>query len=86
MNVRIVLSGRNYDLGEVIPAELMLPDGASLDDALSALARQMPGGKGLPASCLLAVSGVHLGTVGAHRPRPLRDGDELLVLAPVAGG
>ena len=86
MKVQIILSGRNYDVGEAIPAALTLADGASLDDALGALARQMPGGKGLPGTCLVAVSGTHLGTVGKHRPRALRDGDELLELAPVAGG
>jgi molybdopterin converting factor small subunit len=29
---------------------------------------------------------VHLGTLRAHQAHPLCDGDELLLLAPVAGG
>jgi len=86
MNVRVVLSGRNYDVADSVPEQLTLPDGASVDDALQRLAPLIPGEKGLPGSCLLAVSGTHLGTVNKHRPRVLSDGDELLVLAPVAGG
>ncbi|MGD0901186.1 MAG: MoaD/ThiS family protein [Thermoguttaceae bacterium] len=86
MRIHIVLSGRNYDAGEAIPAELTLAEGASLDDALAALAGHLPGGNSLPATCLVAVSGTHLGTLGGHRPRLLRDGDEVLLLTPVAGG
>ena len=86
MKVRVVFSGRRYDDAEALPECLTLPDGAAVDDALRALAGLMPEGKGLPKSCLVAVSGAHLGTVGSHRPRVLRDGDELVLIAPVAGG
>ena len=86
MKVRVVLSGRRYDAAEALPDCLTLPDGAAVDEALGALAALMPEGKGLPKSCLVAVSGAHLGTVQNYRPRVLRDGDELVLIAPVAGG
>jgi hypothetical protein len=86
MKLRVVISGRHYDWAQLVSDQLTLPDGASLDDALAALAGMLPPGKQLPESCLVAVSGRHLGTVGEHRLEPLRDGDELLLFSPVAGG
>lgn len=86
MKVRVVISGRNYDLAESIPEYLTLSDGSSVDDALQALAELFPEGRPLPESCLVAVSGLHLGTVRSHMPRQLQDGDELVLIAPVAGG
>ena len=66
--------------------QLMLPDACSVDEALEAVAKLLPQGKRLPESCLIAVSGAHLGTLQNHRPHPLREGDELVIIAPVAGG
>ena len=86
MKVRVVLSGRSYDAAEAIPGCLTLPDGAGLDDALQELAGLMPEGKSLPKSCLVAISGTHIGTLQNHRPHVLRDGDELVLIVPVAGG
>ena len=86
MRVHVVFSGRSYDAVEALPDWLALPDGAGVDEALHALAGLMPEGKGLPKSCLVAVSGKHLGTVGTHRAHALRDSDELVLIAPVAGG
>lgn len=86
MQVRLFISGRNYTLAEELPDRLTLPEDATLDDALDALAALLPGGKRLPASCLVAISGRHCGTVASHSAEKLRDGDELVVLAPVAGG
>jgi len=86
MQVRVVVSGRNYHWAEALPDRLTLAEGCSLDAALEALAAAMPEGQRLSQSCLVAVSGSHLGTLKAHRSCVLRDGDELLVLAPVAGG
>ncbi len=86
MQIRLFISGRNYNLAEGVPDRLTLPDGATLDDALEALADVLPEGTRLPASCLVAVSGRHCGTVGSHEAEKLRDGDDLVVLAPVAGG
>lgn len=85
VNVRIVVTGRSYHQADGLPDELTLPDGASLDDALNAL-RQAAGESLLPASCLIAVCGQHLGTIADHEAASLKDGDELLLLAPVAGG
>lgn len=86
MKVRLVLSGRNYDRAEAVPEHLNLPEGCSIDDALRAVAEHVPPEKALPESCLVAVSGIHLGTLRNHKPRVLADGDELVLIAPVAGG
>jgi len=86
MRVHVVISGRNYDAAQSLPRELDLPEGCSLDEALSTLAALFPSGQRLPDSCLVAVSGVHLGTVRRHRPQQLKEGDELVLIAPVAGG
>ncbi len=86
MQIRVVISGRSYDAAESIPETLTLPDETSVDEALSQVASLFPEGKSLPSSCLVAVSGTHLGTLGNHRPHTLHDGDELVVIAPVAGG
>jgi len=86
MQVRVVISGRNYDAAQAAPGQLTLPEGCSLDDALERLAGLLPPGQRLPDSCLVAVSGRHLGTLGKHRPHQLQEGDELILIAPVAGG
>jgi molybdopterin converting factor small subunit len=86
MRLRVVISGRNYDAAQSVPKELSLPDGYTLDSALETLAGLLPEGRPLSGDCLVAVSGVHVGTLRRHRPQVLQDGDELLLLAPVAGG
>ena len=86
MKIRLVIAGRNYHAARAVPDHLLLPEGASLDDALAALAAHLSNGDRLPESCLVAVAGAHLGNLRSHRPRLLRDGDELLLIAPVAGG
>jgi molybdopterin converting factor small subunit len=86
VRIRLAFSGRNYEVARSLPQQLELPEGSAVDDALSEVERSLPAGEHLPPSCLVCVSGVHLGSVGNHRPRPLLDGDELLLIAPVAGG
>ena len=86
MKVRVVVSGRNYDTARAIPRQLTLPEGCSVDEAISAVAGYLPQGRDLPESCLVAVSGSHLGTLRSHRPQVLSDGDELVLIVPVAGG
>lgn len=86
MRVNLAISGRNYDAAKALPRHLDLPEGCRLDEAIGTLAALFPSGQRLPDSCLVAVSGVHLGTLGKHRAHQLKDGDELLLIAPVAGG
>ena len=86
MTIQLTMAGRSYHVADDLPECLVLPEGASLDDALQLLATLMPASAVLDRRCLVAVSGMHLGTVEKHRPKTLHDGDELLVLAPVAGG
>jgi len=83
MNVRLVISGRGYDTATDLPDRLTLETDASIDDALTQLTSLVDK---LPVSCLLAVSGIHLGTLGNHREHILADGDEIVLIAPVAGG
>jgi hypothetical protein len=86
VRIRVTIAGRSYHVAEKLPPCLELPAGASLDDALQRLAALLPAGTTLDPRCLVAVSGVHLGTLQSHRPQALREGDELLLLAHVAGG
>jgi molybdopterin converting factor small subunit len=86
MKIRVVISGRSYDAATEMPEEMSFADGASVDDVIRAITEMLPEGKTLPASCLVAVSGRHLGTLGNHREHALVDGDELVLIAPVAGG
>ena len=76
MKIQIVISGRRYDDAEKIPGQLTLPEGCSVDKALDALAELMHGEAGLPDSCLVAVSGTHLGTLRNHTARQLEEGDD----------
>ncbi len=86
MKIKLIITGRAYDAAVDVPGELTLPDGATLDDALQALAEDLPPQRPLPPTCLVAVSGSHVGTLGSHAARELQDGDELVLIAPVAGG
>jgi len=86
MKINLVISGRSYRTSGDLPTHLELPDGATLSDAVTALSEKLPADAGLPDSCLVAVSGTHLGTLATHQPRTLADGDELVIIAPVAGG
>ena len=86
MNVRLVVTGRSYHAAEPLPLELSLPEGSTLSDALSRVRELLGADASLPDSCLVAVSGTHLGTLAQHNPHTLRDGDELVLISPVAGG
>ncbi|MCA9103641.1 MAG: MoaD/ThiS family protein [Pirellulales bacterium] len=86
LTIRLTISGRSYDAAEGVPRELQLGDGTTVDDALAELAGQLKNGSVLPDTCLVALGGAHLGTIAEHEPRSLRDGDELVIIAPVAGG
>jgi sulfur carrier protein ThiS len=84
MRIRLVFSGRGYDARGDWPEVLELPDESTLADALARV--QQLGSSPLDASCLVALSGKHVGTLARHTSLPLRDGDELTIIAPVAGG
>ena len=86
MRIQVVLTGRSYHLAASTPEWLELQEGASVNDAISVLSGMLADGTSLPPSCLIAVSGDHLGTLAKHESRTLREGDELAVIAPVAGG
>jgi len=85
MKIRLVVTGRNYNLAEQLPPEVELNESATTDDALK-LITSLLGDAELPATCLVTVAGQHLGTLDNHQPRELREGDELVLIAPVAGG
>jgi len=86
MKIRIEITGRNYHQSGGAPDEFELQTGATLIDALAALAQSLPAGVELPASCLIARNGAHVGAVRNPPATPLSDGDELMLIAPVAGG
>lgn len=86
MNIHVVISGRSYDQASAVPERLQLDEGATVDDALAALGDLLGEAHALPPTCLVALSGRHLGTLATHTAAPLRDGDELILFAPVAGG
>ncbi|HUG68691.1 MAG TPA: MoaD/ThiS family protein [Pirellulaceae bacterium] len=86
MKIQISYTGRSYQTAGMLPCELTLEDGAMVDDALRLLTKDLRDDQQLPASCLVAVSGEHIGTLAHYTNRPLRDRDELILIAPVAGG
>jgi molybdopterin converting factor subunit 1 len=61
--------------------EVALPAGATVGDLLAEFRRQIPAAAALPERLLCAVNLMHV--LPAH---PLRDGDEVAILPPLAGG
>ena len=86
MKIRVVLTGRSYHTAASLPAELELDEGASLDDALNQINAALTAEAALPESCLIAIGGQHVGTVASHPDITLQDNQELVLIAPVAGG
>lgn len=86
MKLRIAVTGRSYNHAEGLPGELTLADGASLEDAIREMTGLLGDRQTLPSSCLVTLAGRHLGTLGSYENAELRDGDELVLIAPVAGG
>ncbi|MBP89133.1 MAG: hypothetical protein CMJ64_20855 [Planctomycetaceae bacterium] len=86
MKIQIVYTGRSYQIAERLPSEIDLSDGAKLDDALHAVNQLLSDDEQLPPSCLISVAGSHVGTLASHEDQSLKDGDELVLIAPVAGG
>lgn len=86
MKILISYTGRNYQTAQALPAELTLDEGSTVADALNGIQQDLTDDMQLPASCLVAVSGDHLGSLSSYCDRPLQDRDELMLIAPVAGG
>ena len=86
MKIRVVLTGRSYNNAASLPAELEFPEGAGIRDALAAIDDHLPEDAKLPPSCMVALAGKHLGNVGNYEDCTLADGQELTLIAPVAGG
>src|SRR5437870_11248346 len=86
MRIRVVISGRGYDAALGVPSAWEVADATTLDELLRAVNERLPAGRALSPSCLIAVSGTHVGTLAGHASRALCEGDEVLLIAPVAGG
>ena len=86
MKIRLVYTGRSYQTAESLPEELVLAAGARLVDALRAVEDCLADGERLPATCLVSLAGRHRGTIASYTNDPLSDGEELVLIAPVAGG
>ena len=86
MKLRLTMMGRSYDATAKLPAEIEMATDARIDDALEAVAKMLPDRQELPASCLVVHNGKHLGTVASHDNMRLADQDDLVLIAPVAGG
>jgi molybdopterin converting factor small subunit len=81
MQVRVRLGS---GLARLAPSPLLsleLDEGATVADACRRLASEQPELAGALNAALPVVAGEH-----AERERPLRPGDELALLTPVAGG
>ena len=86
MKIRLVFTGRSYHTAATLPNELEMPAGATLQQALDRVNKLLPAESSLTPSCLIALAGQHVGSVSNFEDRPLADGQELTLVAPVAGG
>lgn len=86
MKIRLLITGRNYHSLTHLPADLLLAEPSTVDDALARLSDLLPPGERFPGSCLVSVAGRHLGTIARHESPRLHEGDELCLIAPMAGG
>ena len=80
MTLRVLLFASYADAFERDTIEVPLTDGATVGELVSRLG-QMPGGHRLPPRPLVAVNRSY-----ADYGQPLRAGDEVAVIPPVAGG
>jgi len=86
MNIRLLVTGRRYHQAVSLPDVLEFAEGACLSDALNSVNELLPENVKLEDSCLLAVNGLHVGSVSDYQNAPLTENAELVVFAPVAGG
>jgi molybdopterin converting factor small subunit len=85
MKIRRTYLGRSYQHAETLPEQIELESAATAADAVKAV-NSLLGEAELPGSCLVTVSGDHIGSVASFTNRGLNEGDELVLIAPVAGG
>jgi molybdopterin converting factor subunit 1 len=81
LSVTVRLFARYAEVVGQERVEISLRAGATVADLLAALRAQVPQFAGLPTRLLCAVNLAHV--LPAH---PLRDGDEVAILPPLAGG
>jgi molybdopterin converting factor small subunit len=81
LRVRCRLFARYAEVVGRDEVTLELPPGAVVSDAIATLRRGVRGGDALPERPLVAINLQHV-LPGTH----LRDGDELALLPPLAGG
>ena len=81
MQVRVRLGAGLARLAAAPLHSIELEDGATVADACRRLAAERPELEGALDAALAVVAGAH-----AARGQPLRHGDELALLTPVAGG
>jgi hypothetical protein len=86
MKIRFNMLGRSYDATAQLPDELDVASEARVDDLLETVAKLLPDDQTLPPSCLVVHNGKHLGTVASHDNQRLAEADDLVLIAPVAGG
>ncbi len=85
MKIRITYLGRSYQHATALPEQIDLDPGGTIADAVRAV-DSLLGETDLPGTCLVTVSGEHVGSVASFADRPLHEGEELVLIAPVAGG
>ncbi len=86
MKVRLTLMGRGYDRTSSLPSEVDVTLGACLGDVLHLIQSHYGELVPLSTSWLVVVNGQHLGTVERYEDVELRERDDLMLIAPVAGG
>ena len=81
MRIRFLLFALYRDIAGSDEFELVLPEGMTALDAVNALRAGRPALENLPARPVVAINRTY-----AALEETLRDGDELALLPPVAGG
>ena len=81
LNVTILLFAQYAEALGRSRVDISLPAGSTVADLLAEFRREVPEAGGLPERLMCAVNLSHV--LPAHR---LRDGDEVAVLPPLAGG
>jgi molybdopterin synthase catalytic subunit len=81
LSVRVRLFARYAEVVGRDSFAFQLPHPATVSDVVALLRAQVPNGKLIPERPLVAVNLEHV-----RADRPVRDGEELSLLPPVAGG